>query len=604
MTAMTYFCRRLIKINMKKIYLFGFAAILAFSATAQTAKHKLKTSDQSKSVKQHSSATRSGNTGNQVMATYFTNDFSNAADWTMSATIGATNWTIGTTPGQGTYSLGAINSTTAANGYALFDSDFGCDGDQVAHMTTTNSFSTLGSAGVRLQFQQLYGKWYDSTRVYVSTNGTNWTLFEVNDQYVNANLASDFSPNPETVTIDISSVAANQATVWLRFTFYSPASVYSTNAGCGYNWVIDDVIVDDIPSVDAAITAVTVPNPDCDLTATEQVSVDIQNNGATPITGFSVSYDVNGGTPVTETFTATIAAGATGTHVFAGTANFSTPAVLQTIAASVTLAGDGDATNDKDTSYTMNVPPTVDTLYEDLEQQTSLIGWEFLGNNPNAWYFSGNNHTPSGTASLAFNNGGGIATADDWIMTNCVDLVSTKTYYIQYWSNVPAFASFDTSDIVIETFIGSDNTISAMTTSLGKDTVTYTESTYALHKYVFTVATSGTYNIGFHATNYMFLPWFRMDDIVLGEEISTNINTVEAGKVSIYPNPSNGIINVNITSKEAMLAVYNVLGEQVINVKAFGGNNTIDLSSFSAGTYFVRVTENEKVITKKINLTK
>jgi hypothetical protein len=63
-------------------------------------------------------------------------------------------------------------------------------------------------------------------------------------------------------------------------------------------------------------------------------------------------------------------------------------------------------------------------------------------------------------------------------------------------------------------------------------------------------------------------------------------------------------VNVTIATSEAMVAIYNVLGEQVMNVKAFKGTNTIDLSSLSAGSYFVRVTENDKVVTEKITLAK
>lgn len=590
---------------MKKIYLLGFAALMGFSSVAQTAKHKFAGNDQISSLKKKSFSNAKLNNPNQVMATYFTDDFSNAANWTMTQAAGATAWTIGTTPGAGSFSLGPINSTTAANGYALFDSDNGCDADQIAHMTTTNSFSTLGSTGVRLTFQQFYGKWYDSTRVYVSNNGTTWTLFPVNDQYVNANAASDLSPNPETVTINISSVAANQATVWVRFTFYSPASVYGSNAGCGYNWLIDDVVVDDLPSIDAAVTAVNVPTPDCDLTSTEPISIDIMNNGATPITGFGVSYNVNGGTAVNETFTGTIAAGATATHTFAGTANLSTPGILQTVAASVTLAGDGNAANDVDTAYTANLLPNVDTLYEDLDLQTALIGWAFGGNNPAAWYFSGNQHTAGGAASLAFNNGGAITTGvDEWVFSNCVTLTAGTSYYIQYWGNTPNLGV--TSDAVIETMIGMDNTSAAQTQSLGKDTLFSTTNTYVLKKHIFTVPTTGTYNVGFHATPYQNTTWFRMDDIVLGVNNTVGVKANNANNaISIYPNPSNGMFNLNVANANSQVEVFSVIGERVYSKSQLNkGLNTMDLSSLPEGSYIVRILSGNEVSTKKIAISK
>jgi hypothetical protein len=79
----------------------------------------------------------------------------------------------------------------------------------------------------------------------------NWTKFPVNtnitpNQFNNGHR----SQNPCEVAVDISSVAANEDTVYICFQFYSPASM-GTNAGCGYSWQIDDVILTDIATYDA-----------------------------------------------------------------------------------------------------------------------------------------------------------------------------------------------------------------------------------------------------------------------------------------------------------------------------------------------------------------
>ena len=59
--------------------------------------------------------------------TFWSNDFSNASDWTMVDLLngGLQNWVITTNGPQGWYSsaMGPIASTTAANGFALYDSD-------------------------------------------------------------------------------------------------------------------------------------------------------------------------------------------------------------------------------------------------------------------------------------------------------------------------------------------------------------------------------------------------------------------------------------------------------------------------------------------------
>lgn len=176
------------------------------------------------------------------VASFWSDDFSNAANWTISNQTGnSDNWVIGTTVPSGTFPIPAITSTSAANGYAMFDSDLLCSGDQIADLTTANSINCSSESSVVLTFEQYYRRYDDSTFVFVSVDNVNWTKFPVNQSYPNNVLSAT---NPEVVTVDITSVAANQATVWIRFQFWSP-STYTTGPGgapgCGYAWMIDDV---------------------------------------------------------------------------------------------------------------------------------------------------------------------------------------------------------------------------------------------------------------------------------------------------------------------------------------------------------------------------
>src|SRR5665213_1349891 len=81
------------------------------------------------------------------------------------------------------------------------------------------------------------------------SDNINWTKYPVNinlDDY-------DFSKsNPDTVIVNISGTAGNQATVWIRFQFYSPSTL-SVGAGCAYSWMIDDVSISDLDSNDISL---------------------------------------------------------------------------------------------------------------------------------------------------------------------------------------------------------------------------------------------------------------------------------------------------------------------------------------------------------------
>ena len=182
----------------------------------------------------------------------WSDDFSVPANWTINSPSGSgagSTWAIGTAGPSGSFKIDTIHSTTRANGFGLFDSDKNCSSNQIANITTTNSISCTGHPTVNLSFQEYYERFYDSTFVFVSNNNTTWVKYPVNMALGNNQFCAN---NPTTVKVNISATAGNQATVWIRFQFYSPTSM-GTSAGCGYSWMIDDVSLLDVPANDMAM---------------------------------------------------------------------------------------------------------------------------------------------------------------------------------------------------------------------------------------------------------------------------------------------------------------------------------------------------------------
>src|SRR5690606_38940383 len=70
--------------------------------------------------------------------------------------------------------------------------------------------------------------------------------------------------------------------------------------------------------------------------------------------------------------------------------------------------------------------------------------------------------------------------------------------------------------------------------------------------------------------------------------------------LSIYPNPATGSV-LNVTSHnniEKSVAIFDVLGKQVINTKTVNGS--VNIADLNAGVYIVKVTEEGKTATRKL----
>ena len=88
------------------------------------------------------------------------------------------------------------------------------------------------------------------------------------------------------------------------------------------------------------------------LTASEDVTVTIFNYGENDASNFDVTYQVDGGATITETYTGTIGSALTDQFTFSATTDMSTVGSTYAITASTMMSGDEDTTND---SYTTDI---------------------------------------------------------------------------------------------------------------------------------------------------------------------------------------------------------------------------------------------------------
>jgi hypothetical protein len=78
----------------------------------------------------------------------------------------------------------------------------------------------------------------------------------------------------------------------------------------------------------------------------------------------------------------------------------------------------------------------------------------------------------------------------------------------------------------------------------------------------------------------------------------------DAFKVLVYPNPTQGIIEVEITelqtTQKAQMRIYSITGSLVRHVRNLQRRQSIDLTNLSAGIYLLYIAVDEKTVVKKI----
>lgn len=101
-------------------------------------------------------------------------------------------------------------------------------------------------------------------------------------------------------------------------------------------------------------------------------------------------------------------------------------------------------------------------------------------------------------------------------------------------------------------------------------------------------ATAGTYTF---QTSYNGISCVKTFTVNCG---TTAINQVNENNkdITVYPNPNNGIVNIQSSVELGVIIIYNSLGEVIYYEKINHKEHQIDISSFSTGIYFLKSSSN------------
>ncbi len=222
-------------------------------------------------------------------------------------------------------------------------------------------------------------------------NPDNWYPLEV-AQFSNLGGWTEASGAWLTARHDLSALAG-ESSVKFRFVFASDADNTVGVTEVDYEGVaIDNLFIGEAQAdIDLKLNGFVTPVSDVNLTATELVSVEVQNMGILEVNQFSLSYSINGGAAVTEIFTQTILPGETVVINFTQTADVSAIGSY-TLSASVAAANDGNPTNNTIETTLLNI--LVVTNYPYIESFEGVNHFWMSGGMNSSWQLT----VPNGTA--------------------------------------------------------------------------------------------------------------------------------------------------------------------------------------------------------------
>ena len=392
-----------------------------------------------------------------------------------------------------------------------------------------------------------------------------------------------------------------------------------------------------LPPYDLSLNSIDSPSGSGFFTENEYVVVTITNNGENEVSNFDISYQVNNGSVVTETYTGTLASGSSIQYSFNATYDFS-QAGDYTITAYITYESDEiDTNNSSSTTITAIEAGDCPDEYElpivwrenfecyDPFAIDNIEGWTIIDNDggttwgangvdftnesyvgagiifnyPLATPVSGDAsiwNTYEGNQGLYFFASGANATTipnDDWMISPEFSMDGVTSPILSFW------AKSLTDQYGLERF-----QIGVGTTTNPSDFTIITPGSYVepptqWTQYQYDLSAYEGQNIRL-AIHYMGNDSFvlMMDNFVIEGTLGvTNYNSLE---MSLYPNPvdQNYVTIETPISGSKEIEVFDLLGKKVIDVNS--SSNQLDISQLNSGVYMVRVTVGNQSSTTKL----
>lgn len=105
-----------------------------------------------------------------------------------------------------------------------------------------------------------------------------------------------------------------------------------------------------------------------------------------------------------------------------------------------------------------------------------------------------------------------------------------------------------------------------------------------------------TYNAPTTIDNWKYA-YYYIDDVWVYEDSTTAVNEMPIQDISIYPNPAQEFVSVNmpVNYNQAQLSIYNLTGQLIIQKQLTQPNQAIPVIELSNGTYILVIRNEDKI---------
>ena len=210
----------------------------------------------------------------------------------------------------------------------------------------------------------------------------------------------------------------------------------------------------------------------------------------------------------------------------------------------------------------------------------------------NNWITSSNPGNGFTTKVLRYNYSGANA-ANAWFFTQGLNLETGKTYSVSF--DYGTNSTFYAEDLKV--MLGSSAASAAMTLEI-ENIEGFNNDSPLTATATFTVSANGVYYMGFNVYSIANQYNVYVDDIEVTEVLSND--DFSTASFTAYPNPVKDVLNLSYSQNISDVAVFNLLGQQVVTKTVNAAQGQIDMSNLAAGTYLVKVTTDNLVKTIKV----